>query len=185
MHAAFRLLIATSVTTLFIVTPAQAQTAPPIKAGLWELQVERGGGAPKLPDMNEHLKSMPPEARKRIEALMKSQGVDVSAGGGVLKICLSKEALNEGAWQGAQGSNCKTDFANHEATHWSWRSVCTTPQSETNGEATFADPEHYTVKSTTTTVYNGEKKTLENTIKSTWAGADCGDVKPLQPPVAH
>ena len=42
---------------------AQAQTAPPIKPGLWQVQSEREINGQKAPDPMEQMKNLPPEAR--------------------------------------------------------------------------------------------------------------------------
>lgn len=164
-------------------TAAQAQALPPIKPGLWEVAMERDGAAQKMPDMSERLKSMPPEQRKQVEAMMKQHGVDMTSGPGKLRICLNKESLNQGRWQGRGESDtrCKTDVSDRSSTSWKWHSVCTDPQSETTGEALFANSENYTVKSTTTMTLDGQTKTTQTTIHSKWVGSDCGDVKPMQP----
>src|SRR6202795_643645 len=46
---------------------AQAQTAPPIKPGLWQVHSERevDGKKVQMPDMSERFKDMPPETRKK------------------------------------------------------------------------------------------------------------------------
>ena len=164
-------------------TATQAQTAPPIKPGLWEVAMERDGAAQKIPDMSERLKSMSPEQRKQVEAMMKQHGVDMSGGLGKLRICLNKDSLDQGRWQGRSESDtrCKTDVSDRSSTSWKWHSVCTNPQSETTGEALFSNPENYTVKSTTTMTLQGQTKTTQTTIHSKWLGGDCGDVKPVQP----
>lgn len=173
------LLIAASIAAMSA-SAAQAQTAPPIKPGLWEVQMEREGGQ-AMPDISAQLKNMPPEHRKRMEAMMKERGVDMSGGMNKLRICLDKASLAQGRWQGEQDSRCKTDMSNNGSTVWKWHSVCGEPdRAVTDGEATFANSEHYVVKTTTTMTTHGKTRTTQNTIKSTWAGADCGDVKPIQ-----
>ena len=163
------------------VVAAQAQTAPPIKAGLWQVHSERevDGQKAQMPDMSERLKNMPPEARKQIEAMMKQRGVDMSGGGG-MRICLGKESLDQGQWQGHQGS-CKTDFTSRSGSTWKWHTSCQEPAAETDGEARFAGPESYTVKTATTMTVQGETKTSRMTLTSKWLGPDCGDVKPVTP----
>ena len=158
-----------------------AQSAPPIKPGLWQVNVENDGGQ-QMPDMSEHLKNMPPEQRKQIEAMMKQRGVDMSGGAGGMKICLSKESLDQGKWQAEQGK-CKTDILSRTSTQWKWRSVCTDPKAESVGEANFVDAENYTVINTmTTAAQGGAPRTIKSTMRSKWVGADCGDVKPIQSP---
>lgn len=157
---------------------AHAQSSPPIKPGLWQVKVENDGQ--KMPDMSEHLKNMPPEQRKQVEAMMKQRGVDMSGGG--MKICHTKESLDQGTWQAEQG-NCKTDILSRSSTQWKWRSVCTNPKAESAGEANFESPESYTVVSTTTMAEpGGGPKTMKSMIRSKWLGADCGNLKPIQVP---
>jgi hypothetical protein len=162
---------------------AHAQTAPPIKAGLWQVTSERmvDGQKVQAPDMSQQMANMPPEARKQMEAMMKQRGIDMSAGGGTMKICMTREHLDEGRWRSDEGG-CKTDFTTRTATLWKWRSVCTQPPSESVGEASITSPERYTVKVSTTTERKGEPRSSQMTMNAKWLGADCGDVKPMAPP---
>lgn len=163
-----------------------AQSAPPIKPGLWEIQVEREGG-PAMPDVSEHMRNMPPEQRKHMEAMMKERGVDMSGGMNKVKICLDKASLDQGQWQGEQPAHCKTDMSNRSSTVWRWHAECGEPyHSVTDGEATFTNAENYVVKSKTTMTIRGKTQTTTSTIHSKWLGANCGDIKPVQamkPPV--
>ncbi len=54
---------------------SQAQTAPPIKPGLWQIHSEREVNGQKQPDASERMKNMTPEKRAQIEAMMKQHGV--------------------------------------------------------------------------------------------------------------
>jgi hypothetical protein len=163
-----------------IASSAQGQSAPPIKPGLWQVQMERDGG-PATPDMRERLKNMTPEQRQQVEAMMKQRGVDMTGGGaGSMKICLTKDQLSGNSWQGEQ-AHCKTDVTSRSATAWKWHSVCTQPDSVSDGEASFPNPEHYVVKATTTTTMGAQKRTTKTMMTSKWLGPDCGDLKPIQP----
>jgi Protein of unknown function (DUF3617) len=161
---------------------AQAQTPPPIKPGLWQVQTERevDGQTAQMPDLSEHLKNLPPESRRQVEAMMKQRGVDVSAGGGAMRICMTNESLARDQWRGEQG-NCKTDFRSRSGSAWRWHTSCQDPASETDGEASFPGPETYTVKTVTTMRAQGEPKTTRMMMTSKWLGADCEDVKPINP----
>lgn len=180
-----RTIILGSLTIVCVVVCAQgvarAQTAPPIKPGLWQVRSERevDGQKSQMPDMSEGLKSLPPEARKQIEAMMKQRGVDVG-GGGDMKICLSRDSLDPGQWESHQGS-CKTDYSSRSGSTWKWHTSCQEPASETDGEARFTGPESYTVKTATTMTVQGETRTTRMTLNSKWLGADCGDLKPITP----
>ena len=161
----------------------QAQTAPPIKPGLWQVRSERevDGQTAKMPDMSEHLKNMPPETRRQMEAMLKQRGVDMSGGGlNDMKICLSKDSVDPDQWQRNQGS-CKTDYVSRGATTWKWHTSCREPASETDGEAHFTSSDSYTVKTATTMTIRGEPRTTRMTLNSQWLGPDCGDLKPVTP----
>ncbi len=159
---------------------ASAQTAPPIKPGLWQVQSEREVNGQKAPDPMERMKDLPPEARKQMEAMMKQRGVDMGQAGGLQKICHSRESLDQGRWKD-DSERCKTDITSRSATAWKWRSVCTQPDAEMEGEAVFSNPENYTVKTLMTSQRGGKPQTMRMTITAKWMGADCGDLKPMQP----
>lgn len=161
------------------ISSAQAQTAPPIKPGLWEIKSEREVDGQKAPDPNEHMKNLPPDVRAKVEAMMKEKGVGMGEGG-VNRVCLSRESLDQGRWQG-QSDNCKTEFTGRSTSSWKWRSVCTKPDSESEGEALFANSENYTVRSNMKMKIQGQDRLTRMTIHAKWMGAGCGDIKPVQP----
>ena len=175
--------LAPSILLLSAAALAHAQATPPIKPGLWQVQSERVVNGQKAPDPMERMKDMPPEVRAKLEAAMKQRGVDTSSAGGPMKICLSRESLDQGQWQG-QRARCKTDFNTRGASVWTWHSVCTEPASETDGEASFTTPESYTVKTSTTMAMKGQARTSQMTISARWLGADCGTLKPVTAPAA-
>jgi hypothetical protein len=160
---------------------AHAQTAPPIKPGLWQVNNERTMDGQKAPDLSEHMKNMPPEVRARMEANMKQHGVDMSGGMGNMKICHTRESLDRGDWQG-ENNNCKTDFSSRSGSSWKWRSTCQEPPSVTDGEASFSSADSYTVKTVTNMTRQGQPHRMEMKIQAKWLGADCGDLKPVTRP---
>ena len=162
---------------------AQAQPAPPIKPGLWQVQSEHevDGQKTKVPDLSEHLKNMPPEARRQMEAMMKQRGVDMSSGSmNDMKICISKDSVDPDQWQRNQGT-CKTDYLSRSSSTWKWHTSCREPAAETDGEAHFTSSDSYTVKTATTMTIQGETRTSRMTLNSKWLSPDCGDVKPVTP----
>ena len=179
-----RSIVLGSLTVVCLVTGvhgvARAQ-APPIKPGLWEVHSQRevDGQRVQMPDMSERLKGMPPEARKQMEAVMKQRGVDMGSGGD-LKICLTKDSLDQGQWQKHQGT-CKTDYSSRSGRTWKWHTSCSDPAAETDGEATFTNADAYTVKTATTMTVQGQTRTSRMVLNSKWLGPDCGDVKPITP----
>jgi len=59
--------------------------------------------------------------------------------------------------------------------------VCTKPESESDGEALFANSENYTIKTATKMKVQGQDRLTRMTISGRWLGAGCGDIKPVQP----
>jgi len=168
----------TSLAALAVAIPALAAAqAPPVKAGLWEVRSERQDGR-QAASSAEAMKNLTPETRARVEAMLKQQGVALGSDG-ANRLCLSKESLDAGRWQGS--AHCKTEFGSRTASAWKWHSVC--PQSDTviDGEAAFANPESYTVRTATTRTFRGETKVTRTTLQARWLGSDCGDLKPLEP----
>jgi len=178
LSRAARLALALS-TLAGAIAPAQAQTAPPIKPGLWEIKSEREVDGKKAADPGEQVKNLPPEVRAKIEAMMKEKGVGMGEGG-VNRVCLSRESLDQGRWQG-QSENCKTEFTSRSTSSWKWRSVCTKPDSESDGEALFANSENYTVSNRMKTKVQGQERLTRTMIFAKWVGNNCGDIKPVQP----
>lgn len=159
-------------------TAAVAQT-PPIKPGLWEVRSDRRVDGQQMPDLSERMKAMPEAQRKRMEAAMKQRGVDTS--GGALRICMTRETLDQGHWRNGGSANCKTDVTSRSASAWKWHSACTQPPSTSDGEAAFHDAENYTVSIRSTVTVQGQPRETTMVSKAHWLGADCGDVKPIAP----
>lgn len=162
---------------------AQAET-PPIKPGLWQVQTERLVDGKKTVEMSEQMKEqmkgMPPEVRQKMEEMMRKSGVDMSGAAG-MKMCLSRESLDQGNWQGER-TGCKTEFTSRTKTSWKWRSKCDQPPSTSEGDSEFKDTENYTVNSSTTMTMDGRPQTTKMTLKGKWLGADCGTLQPVLPP---
>lgn len=160
---------------------SHAADAPPIKPGLWQVRSERAVDGVKAPPMAAQMNNLPPEVRKQMEAMMKQKGVDMSGGSGDIKLCLSKESLDQNQWLAQKNgdANCKTEIKSRSGSRWTWHSSCIDPKSETDGEAVFNSPESYTMKVATIMTMKGETKTMNMTNTSTWLGANCGDLKPI------
>jgi hypothetical protein len=170
------------------VQPVAAQT-PPVKPGLWQVQKYESDsprGAGRGADMGEALKRMKPEARQRMEAMMKERGIEPGAGGPGptgMKMCLDRQSLEQGRWQGRQG-RCTTDYISRTDKAWKWKATCTQPDSRTEGETTFAGSEGFTTTLAMTTTLDGQPRTTRTSMTLKWLGDDCGGLKPLAPPPA-
>ena len=176
--AAFR----TGITTFAIAFSAfavQAQTTiptPPIKPGLWQVQMERVVDGQKMPDMSERLKNMAPEKRAQFEAMMKQHGLE--AGGHGSQVCYSRESLEHSPWADTQ-TDCKPTFSTRTSSVWKWHTTCPKLGVESDGEAIFTDPENYTVKSTSVSKMGDKVRNASTTMTGKWMSSDCGGLKPL------
>lgn len=169
--SAFRLSFVLAAAALPTIALAQS---PPIKPGLWEVRSEGDGTDQRKAQAAERMKNMRPEARAKMEAMMKERGISAEADG-TTRVCLSKASLDAGTWQ--HQASCKTDFGSRTGTSWKWHSVCTQPEVESDGEAFFPNSETYTVKMTSKT----KSRTSQRTMNAKWLGASCGDLKPVEP----
>lgn len=166
---------------LFVTGAAWAQQPPPIKPGLWQMQMQHDDPelAASMREMEQEMKNMPPEQRRQMEAMLKQHGVGLGSPGTV-KTCLTKEDLARNDWQSPQHQgNCRTTSSTRTGNTWKFHTSCPAPDAtEIDGEVTFVSPDRYTMKSAVTTTEDGQKKTRRMTATSTWLGADCGGIKP-------
>lgn len=162
-----------------------ADTPPPIKPGLWEMtsDSQQLNGKP-MPDhaaqMAAQLKSMPPEARRQIEAQMKAQGIQINpagAGGMAARMCLSKEMLEQNRWQQTEG-DCKSQVTSRSGNTWKWSLACTQPPAQGEGSTTFTNPENYSGEVRMTTQDGGKPQVMSMKHHARWISADCGGLKP-------
>ena len=159
---------------------ARAQTTPTMKPGLWQIHLEREENGQPMPNagerMQERLKNMTPEDRKRVEEMMRRQGVAPGADG-MTKLCYSQKMVEHGVW--ADQGECKTDYISRSTTSWKWHSSCPGLGYQGDGEATFPDAENFVVKYSGTSTTAGKTRSTKYTRTGKWLSADCGDLKPL------
>ncbi|HSV50811.1 MAG TPA: DUF3617 domain-containing protein [Burkholderiaceae bacterium] len=171
--------------TLTLATAAAgAQT---LKPGLWEI-TQKMGSNPQMDQamaqMQQQMASMPPAQRKQMEEMMAKQGVQMGGGGpggASVKVCMSKEMVERNDIAANQG-DCKTTSQQRSGNTMKMAYTCTKPPSSGEGEFTFVSAEAYRSKMTVSSMAQGklEKMTIEGSGK--WLGADCGAIKPMEPP---
>lgn len=171
-----RLAVAASLSVAALV--AQAQSAPPIKPGLWEMKMSRETDGKQAPGLSEHMKDMSPEMRARMEAMMKQRGVSMDGGNTTAKVCLTKESLAKDGWRDQQREGCKTDVSGQGTGTWKWHSVC--PDMVSDGEASFPNGDSYSFKNTMVMTRNGQQHVTKMTGTAKRLGDDCGDLKPMR-----
>jgi hypothetical protein len=164
--------------------PAAAQS---LKPGLWEMQ-QKVGGNPQMDqamaEMQKQLAAMSPEQRKQMEGMMAGRGVQVGPGAGgamAVKVCMTKEMAERNEVPASQG-DCKTTQQSRSGNTIKMAFACTKPPSSGESQVTLVSNEAFQSRTTVTSTEAGkpQKTTIEGTGK--WVGADCGTVKPMQPP---
>lgn len=166
------------------VMAAAGAPRPPIKTGLWETRMSTlDANGKEVPSPGqEALARMSPETRARMAEMMKGRGMALPEADGSMKVCLSKEVLDSGAWQQASaGTGCTTNYLSTTGSTWKWHSTCTSLSSESDGEITFSGQESYRSTVTTTSTIRGKTTTTTRAMQSKWLSADCGDIKPITP----
>ncbi|MEO8527025.1 MAG: DUF3617 domain-containing protein [Caldimonas sp.] len=155
---------------------AIAQT-PPIKPGLWEVHSEREVNGKKAPAPADRMKNLPPEARARMEAMMKQRGVSMGEDGAT-RVCMTKESLASGRLQ-AEAAGCKTDYSTRTGSTWKFHSSCPSLKVESDGEIVFSGTDSYTMTVSSTLSSMTPPRLSRTTLNGKWMGASCGDLKPL------
>lgn len=163
-------------------------SAQNLKPGLWEITHKMQGGgadmAAAMADMQREMASMPPEQRKMMQEMMAKQGVQMGAGGpgGMsARVCMTKEMVERNEIPARQG-DCRTTQQSRSGNTIKMAYTCTHPPSSGSGQVTIKSPEAYTMQMRMTSKIDGKSETMEMSGAGKWLSADCGSVKPMQPP---
>jgi hypothetical protein len=105
----------------------------------------------------------------------------MGAGGTSVKMCMTKEMAERNQVPAQQG-DCKTTQQARSGNTMKVAFSCTNPPSSGEGQYTFVSPEAYTMTMTVKTAIQGKSETMTMDGSGKWLSADCGSVKPMQPP---
>ena len=171
-------------------TFAVSVSAQSLKPGLWEvtnkMQSASGEMEKARAQMQSQLAGMPPEQRKMMEEMMAKQGLKMGAGGpgGMsARVCMTKDMVERNDVPVQQG-NCKTTMQQRTGNTMKMAFTCPDPPSSGEGVYTIVSPEAYTMKMVVRTTLQGKPETMNMDASGKWLSADCGSIKPLQPPTA-
>lgn len=162
-------------------------SAQSLKPGLWEV-TNKTSGNPQMEqamaEMQKQMASMPPAQRKQMEEAMARQGIKMtpSAGGMAMQMCMTKEMAEGTPMQMDPRSDCKVTSQSRSGNTTKMAYACTNPPSSGEGTFTSMGPEAYTSKMVTRTMHQGKTETLTMEGSGKWLKADCGNIKPMQPP---
>lgn len=177
-----RRILALALLALPFAVPAQSLN---MKPGLWEVK-EKPELSPErqaqMAQAQKALENMPPAMREMMEQRMSQQGMSMGFAGGIVtvKMCVTPEQIARGFMPASNSERCTHDAkisGNVVRTHFS----CTNPASQGDGVATFTSPTSYTSNFTMTHEHKGKTETTKVAGEGRWLGADCGNIKPIQP----
>ena len=165
--------------------PVQAQKIVP---GLWEYSMtmkgQQGGQMEAAQaQMQAQMASMPPEQRKKIEAMMAQRGVQMGGPGKpmVVKTCVTPEQASRDMRDEVpqHDSNCKQVSKSRSGNTMKFKFECGGERpSSGEGEYTFVSDKEMKGHVVVNTTVKGKPETMEMDNAGRWLGADCGDIKP-------
>lgn len=161
--------------------PAAAQS---IKPGLWDLSSQFTSPDPQLQaamnTMQQRLASMPPEQRAQMESVLRKNGVqlDASSSGGLrTRVCMTREMAERKEFP-VQPGECTQKYTEQSGGKGLVSFSCTKPRLNGQGEITMLSDTSYRAHVRVTSQEHGNQ-TVDTDVTGTWAGADCGSLKPL------
>lgn len=166
---------------------AASAAAQSIKPGLWEMNTKMSGNPQMeqaMAEMQKQLAAMPPEQRKQMEEMMAKQGVKMGpgAGGGMAaQVCITKE-MAERQEMPMNQAGCKITSQSKTGNVTKMAYACTNPPSSGEGTYTYHSAESFSSKMVTRTTVQGRAETMTMDGNGKWLKADCGAIKPIQPP---
>jgi hypothetical protein len=160
-----------------------------VKPGLWEntavTQISGITMPTNMPQLTpEQLAKMPPDARARIEAMMKGgPGAPQTT---TTKACVTREQLNK-PFYGQQDKSCTARLVTSTSSTQKIHMECTRGNTTTSGDMNLdrVDSEHLkgemlmkTSGDSSTKGSVADNMTIKMTFNNKWLASDCGDVKP-------
>ncbi len=180
----------------WVVSAAQAQSAPKMKPGLWEVTAQvqgaaqggagggGGGGGGDLGGLlsmaQQHLQNLPAEQRQRMEAAMKERGVAVGSigpNGSSVRVCVTKEQAEREELPQAEERCTQQMQRRGQLVRYTFTCQGEPPMSG-EGEYTLHSPTSASGRTLIRTTLAGRAETVTLNNRSSWVGADCGELQP-------
>jgi len=167
-------------------------TGTGLKPGLWEVRVVKqvmdgrdmsAAMAASKARFQQSMANMPPAQRAQMESLLKQHGLDQTSDGG-FRVCVSPEMAKRDSPIIDKEGNCQTSKLSHNGNVTTFEFSCTSHGSTRTGkgEMTASGNSMTTKTDLTTQDPQGATHQMHNESEMKYLGADCGDIKPLQPP---
>lgn len=150
--------------------------AADIRPGVWEFRSTRMNVA-GLPDMSsqmaqmqQHLKNLPPDARRMVEQQMASRGVSLGNDGTVRSCITPEQAKQDNIYSGKTEGNCTLGNVVKTGSAVTGRLNCTQPQGSGDFEARVDSPERFTTRVNMKSAHGD----MQMETEARWVGSDCG-----------
>jgi hypothetical protein len=132
------------------------------------------------PEQREKMKGMMGKQAGAMEAMQSMQMTQNADGSSTMKMCVTKEMVDKRSFTGQRGA-CTHNAAPMVGGVMKIAYTCSQPPSKGEGEIRMTGPGSFTTKMRMVSTVPGNKDTMELDSTSTWMGADCGSVKPMDP----
>lgn len=177
-------------TTLFALTAMAAgpATAQYMKPGLWQFTTTtpgKGDGtdpmAAYVANMKKEMATMDPAARKEVEAMLAdlaARDTKFTRDGLETRACISKDEVQSLDKLMGKDGNCTTQRSPLVAGQIKLNVSCTNPPSTGSAVIRFQGDTGYSMESTMTGNFNGQRMTQKVTSTGKWLSSNCGKVKP-------
>ena len=137
------------------------------------------------------MENMPADQREKMKAMMGKQSGALASlqsmqmtinpdGSTTAKMCVTKQMIERRNFTAQQGS-CTHNVGPMVGGVMKVTYACTQPPSRGQGEMHMTGPGSFTTNMKIVSTEPGNKDTVEIDSTSTWLGADCGSVKPVDP----
>lgn len=181
-----RSMLVASLGGLCLSVAASGALAQSMKPGLWEhrftMKSQSGEMEKQVQEMQRQLATMPPSQRKQMEAMLASQGLSMSPGGGAqtMRVCISPEQAARLSLPQKDDGSCQQRILERSGQSLRMAFSCAgDPPTEGEGEYTFKGDGAYQGKATMRTMARGKPERYDMTQQGKWLGSDCGKLKPL------
>ena len=173
---------------VFFAVGGTAQAQNSMKPGLWETRVTKMtvDGKDMLSQMNaaqeqmrQALAKMPPEQRKKMEAMMPASG----GSGMTHRMCITPEmaARDSAMAQQPPGAQCEAPKFSKSGNRSSFEMVCKEARGQMviKGDTQFSGDQMKSKVESVTTEAGGARRITQTESEMKYLGSDCGAVKPM------
>lgn len=157
---------------LLLSTTTQANPKLDMEPGKWQhsftLQSPGGELEQAMAEMQKQLASMPAQQRQMMEAMMKSQGMNLDLQGGTIEVCLSAADIARG--QMPQQDGCQQQLREQDGNYHISFQCDGNPPSKGEGKFRLLNPKAYEGNLQVETSVNGKPQLMTLQQQGKWLG---------------